>query len=729
MTLVQEPREDAMRRLSILVGLVVLLLASSCGGGGKTSPTGTPGPNETPAAGATLPLHPEEPALYVINADGSGLRRLADESWYGDLHVSPDGEQLVVSSQRDAETIAVSLLNIATGERQQVTQVTGSMRFAGWSPDGAQLLFGNYGDDPNEWGVYVYSLASGTMQRVPTPAAQFVAWSPGSQALFVQRGGEAAQPRVLSRVELPSLETREIFQGLFEYYYADVSPDGQQLALATFEGAVGKGTAKIILVQVDGSGQRELLNLQDPKSFGIGGIAWSPDGSRIAFGRQAFGDAHLGGIYVADVATGAMTRVTAPAEGVDLGMTWSRDGARLLVLRHVCTQCDGPGSKAALAAADGSGEVPLPGTEEFLDGESAWSPDGRQFVYAADKLYLADADGSNVRALVDMPGSGYGSVAWAGAGRILFVRRAPLPTTAYAVQPDGSDLEVLGVGALSVARDGESVVGQDGDGLYIRPGDREPVRLHGAALEEAGLTENVTPQLVAWSPDSRWALLAFHPTGGTALAIASRDGGVRVAAPAGWEGEVRWSPDSRRFAYWSDGAIWLASVEGGDPQRLTGAVGRPGLDWSPDGTRLAFIEETDVRVVRTDGSSTAAQFLFAVSLQQYSGNTLRWSPDGERIAVSNGRDLAIGEVETPQVTQLPPQLEIFGLEWSQNGDALIFGARPTPPPSALADELGVYVAGATGGKPHALALSSGRLYEVAGRLADGRIVFISHWTL
>jgi len=57
--------------------------------------------------------------------------------------------------------------------------------------------------------------------------------------------------------------------------------------------------------------------------------------------------------------------------------------------------------------------------------------------------------------------------------------------------------------------------------------------------------------------------------------------------------DLEWSPDGARIAYSSAGKIWIASVDGGEPEEL-----RTGLpegakhgtfSWSPDGEKIAFI--------------------------------------------------------------------------------------------------------------------------------------------
>lgn len=706
---------------------VIGLLLLACGGdAGRTSTP--PAPTATREA-VDLPLEPERPALYLVNADGTGLRKLVDDAGY-QLAVSPDGRR-AATVVADLNEARVFVIDIATGEGREIARVSGYVSLGEWSPDSSHLAFATQEQsaDGATIGlptVHVYDDESREVtDLISAPDTYLQGWSADGAAAFVLQGTDSP---VLRRVDLATGQMTDVASGVAFGGFV-LSPDGEQAAITTFEQEPmsGMGTYTIEVARPDGSERRELLRLEN--TFVLGGLAWSPDGRRLAYSQVTAGDQGVGsGIFTVDVASGAVTRLTDAPEGVDTEAGWSPAGDRLLVHRRVCTQCDGAGSKVVLAAADGSGETSLPGNEQFLLGGASWSPDGTRLAYGADKLYVANADGSGARPIVDFPGFNYEPLVWAAGEAIVFAAIAVLPQTAYAVQPDGSDLEVLGVGALSAAPDGETVLGQDGDGLYVRLGDREPVRLHGAALEEAGLTENVTPQLVAWSPDSRWALVAFHPKGGTALTIASRDGEVRVAAPPGWEGEARWSPDGARVAYWSDGALWAVAPDSGEPERLIDLPSAGGLDWSPDGRQIAFFDFGQIKAIAADGSAEP-ELLFQTNLG--SGGppvSLRWSPDGERIAVSDGNQLFVGAVGADRAVLVADASPygLFGFEWTQDGSAIAYGTRDPDDPN---QSPAVFVVDADSGAAVLLARSSGRLFTVLGRLADGRIVFVSQFTL
>ena len=171
-------------------------------------------------------------------------------------------------------------------------------------------------------------------------------------------------------------------RALAEGTAAALSPDGTQIAF--LRGRPGN-ERELVVMRADGSGQRTVVRQPEgaqPISPSHG-LAWSPDGTRIAF-------LELGPtILVADVATGAVARIEQASSP-----SWSPDGGRLVFLDSSA----GP----ALGVADAAGgerrrllELPQGG-----GGAPQWSPTGRWIAYAAGlDLQLVAPDGSGARPL------------------------------------------------------------------------------------------------------------------------------------------------------------------------------------------------------------------------------------------------------------------------------------------------------------------------------------------
>ncbi len=707
------------------LGLIAFLLlhygeetAENAGTAGVSPEPAGLGPVPT-TEDASLPLRPDQPALYVVNEDGTGLRKLLDQGDSIDFAISPHGRRVAVVSRQD-EGSTLYVLNLEDGEREEVARVQGYLRPLGWSPDGNWLAIGVSVTPAGEAaGAYLYSAASDVLEPLAVDSAASLIWTSDSDTAFLY---EEYPSETLYRVEISSLQAEEIARAASFRSFA-LSPDGRRLAVGCFQGDGASTDYSISVLETDGSRRRELVRLADEGMlYGGHGLSWSPDGDRLAYAR-------LSGVHVLDLETGASTRLTEPADGVEQAITWSPDGARVLVIRLRCASCDVPGSKVVLAAADGSGESALVGTQEFGSGAAAWSPDGRRFAYSSDALYVADADGGDVDVLADIPGSGYSHVVWSQDGvQVFFLRSPSILTTIYAVQPDGSDLEVVAMGGGRVAPDGRTVLEADEEGLFLRSADGEIQRLEGGPFGELGPYDGPPLHGVIWSPDSRRLALRLGEKGERGLLLASVGGSARRVGTPGPVAELRWSRDGEKIGYWSGDSIWVLGAERGEPRRIADAPDWYGMDWSPDGSEVAYVEEGQVKAVRADGSGTARP-VFATEMYLTYPRMVRWSPDGTRIAVASDSGLVIGSVDGGKVRQVVETErhqvggEIVGVEWSQNGSELVFGGRSLDGDSR--SSTGVYVVDADGGNRTRLSEAVYRGHEVIGRLADGRIVFIS----
>ena len=189
--------------------------------------------------------------------------------------------------------------------------------------------------------------------------------------------------------------------------------------------------------------------------------------------------------------------------------------------------------------------------------------------------------------------------------------------------PDGQAIAFQGY------NDGDywiSIVGADGTGQRRLTSEYPP--------EDAG---------PAWSPDGR--TIVFRNVHDGAAYVMRPDGsGRHVLATIGgaertWG--VEWSPDGRRIAVVADDDLWVMNADGTEHRRLVDDPGEGTGDiaWSPDGRRVAFTsgetrEDSEIFVVNAHGSD----------LRQLTNNDdgangdPSWSPDGRAIAFTSDRD-------------------------------------------------------------------------------------------
>lgn len=161
-----------------------------------------------------------------------------------------------------------------------------------------------------------------------------------------------------------------------------------------------------------------------------GGIAWSPDGSRVAFYRQT--GPLTADVFVADADGGRLRNLTQRSAEFSWAPDWSPDGSRIVYVAG-----DRDVARLVTVRPDGSDRQPVPGTAVDptyqLQGPQ-WSPDGSLIGYTlTDGIHVIRPDGSNGRLLL---AQAYG-FNWSPDGRrIVFSRDRDLALA----ESDGSDV-------------------------------------------------------------------------------------------------------------------------------------------------------------------------------------------------------------------------------------------------------------------------------------------------
>jgi hypothetical protein len=183
-------------------------------------------------------------------------------------------------------------------------------------------------------------------------------------------------------------------------YHVQLAPDGKSVAFDSDR----DGVRGVYLARADGSGVRRLS--------GVGYAAvptWSPDGRRLAFLRAENERPNVWNLWVIELSSGEMTRLTNHRYGQVWGGAWFPDGRRIayshedrLILLEL-----GSGQSASYASPRKGRLVRTP----------AVSPDGRRIMFqvSRDGAWLLDlAAGSMERVLDDTSAEEF---TWAPDGR------------------------------------------------------------------------------------------------------------------------------------------------------------------------------------------------------------------------------------------------------------------------------------------------------------------------
>lgn len=259
-----------------------------------------------------------------------------------------------------------------------------------WSPDGSTIVYDHLQCDvlsestwverPESSGLWLTS-PDGTNRRMFWNHLVRPLWSPDGQWLFFVEGYAPWRIRATddSLARLPVDSTAK-------YYSVACSPDGNEIAVDRRHG----DTVGIWLMGLDGSSARYIVCGGEP--------CWSPTSRLIAYSTEAT-------IWVMDTNGTGCRKLYSGDGGVGLP-AFSPDGSKVA---FGATAANGSGG---LYVVDTAGQNLKLLTR---DGSCAsWSPDGRQIVFVgfaggaggslpAGNLYIMNADGSGRRQLTFGP--------------------------------------------------------------------------------------------------------------------------------------------------------------------------------------------------------------------------------------------------------------------------------------------------------------------------------------
>lgn len=177
-----------------------------------------------------------------------------------------------------------------------------------------------------------------------------------------------------------------------------------------------------------------------------------------------------------------------------------------------------------------------------------------------------------------------------------------------------------------------------------------------------------------WSPDGSKIVYA---SGGLHVSDPSGQSALRITPEGEYASEPRWSPDGQWIAYTaydaSSSSIRLVSPDGQQRRTLL-ERGVDGLDWSPDSSRLSYVDGTagNPASVYVLDIATGAETVVSVNDAFYSWT--RWSPDGQRIAFRGwGGSIRVVSPDGTNEINLSQGLDYANYaSWSPDGQRVVF---------------------------------------------------------
>jgi eukaryotic-like serine/threonine-protein kinase len=497
----------------------------------------------------------------VTHFQNMKITRVTTEGNVESATISPDGKYIAYSLEESGRR-SVWTKHLGTGSRVQIVPTSGAfvMNASTFSPDGGYVFYTKVDEQDPRGAIYQVPVLGGALKKIAADVAQPVS----------------------------------------------ISPDGRRIA---FQRLRRRGTAdEIFLANVDGTGERRLLEVREPQWLVGGSVAWSPNGQLLAVG---YGDGKAMVLAVVSVADGMLRPIT--------GRGWLSIGS-------------------AGWLADGSGVV-FTAREQVLGALQIWQasyPEGevRRITddlnsYASYSLTLTadavgivsvqgdpvsniwvapDGDASRARAVTARKNvqEGHYAVSWTVAGKLLYDTDANGKSSIWVVNADGSDLKPL---TDSVSDDYAPQASSDGRTIIF--GSRR-TNLYGVwRMDSDGgnpkqLTEETGVPTFSVSPDGRWVI--YNPFVGGIRKV-SVDGGAPIDLVAGGdERNPQISPDGRLLAYFFNDEqtkrprLAVINAEGGTPVKTfdlpVSSLGiyetgfshlYRGFHWSPDGRSLVYI--------------------------------------------------------------------------------------------------------------------------------------------
>ncbi len=402
------------------------------------------------------------------------------------------------------------------------------------------------------------------------------------------------------------------------------SADGRWLSYVDFSFTPsGSFSESLWVVRADGSDSRALASAPAIES------EWAPTGETLAFSDGSR-------LRLYDAGTGASRVVGASPDTGVATPAWSPDGRRLAFLRN------DRGDLVVYDVVTGAAHVvasypPDPPQLRYGVGDIDWSPDSRRLAFTTTgfyefELHVIDAYGGNDHA-IGFPGDCH-SLMWSPDGSRLSVTWKGLgPGLPVNLEVVRSDLS----GRIALASDvGELLWSPEGNELAY--GTRDGALM--AVSADGSTTTTLVPAPttgfggfgppLGWSQDGSRLFLAGADPGTQPLSqLYAVDAATRLIRPLTWDDGDHEQPvisaDGLRVAYVlvraGERTVVVASLDGSEPVEI-GEGAQPAL--SPDGSQVAFVRNTRIRVTSTQPGG-AAQLLAR-------GTWPAWSPDGRLVA-------------------------------------------------------------------------------------------------
>jgi Tol biopolymer transport system component/DNA-binding winged helix-turn-helix (wHTH) protein len=513
----------------------------------------------------------------------------------GNIHrmaISPDGKYLAMVEKRNGLS---TLFLRQTGNARQVEVVPPTSNdFVGvtFSADNESIFYTTYQPVDENSQVKI-----GTLYRVPIlggPPTEIlrdidsnVAISPdGRKYAFIRNLLDEKESALIvvdssdARPEEKKLTTRPLRNRFSEQGLA-WSPDGRKIAGGAMNFTGNRRQMELVITDA-ASGEQTSLTRE--MWDWLGQMAWLADGSGIAVTSYGENSPNITDeIWVVSYPGGASRQITNGINGF-FGLGITADGGSLVTVKSDRMTSLWLAPKDNLREAKMIRKNTIDGTLFKLGID--WTPDDKIVYSTAESgdadIWLMDADGTNPKQLTENETADYSPKVSPDGRFIVFSSNRSGSRTLWRMNADGSNP----VNLSNLPYSSSPSISPDGHWVYFSAADQKTGRAVLWKISMGGgdavqMTElpTMAPQI---SPDGKY-LACFFPSGG-AFSEQNRKMKLTLLAPENaaivkqfdtlpGNNVFNWTPDSRAISY-SDNStgmanLWLLSIDGGAPQKLT----------------------------------------------------------------------------------------------------------------------------------------------------------------
>lgn len=515
---------------------------------------------------------------------------------------------------------------------------------------------------------------------VLSPDGNYIAYSlfgPGGQSVLMRQVATA-----VDRTIVPPAEA--------DYTGLTFSPDGNYLYYASWE----KWRAKPLLYRVSVLGGDPTKLIEDIRSP----VTFSPDGKRLAFVRE---DEQESALIVAN-ADGTNQETLLKRKSSEMGFlnypAWSPDGKVIVSGIYYSSR---PGREALIVAEvqveEGTiREINTQGWGAIVD-RMAWLADGSGFLMsAADpstgwffQVWFVSYPDGKARKVTNDPNNYLGTSLSRDSGVLLTLQSDWLSNVWMAPDGDSSRARQItsgiydGYGGVAWARGGKIVYGTRDWDIWVMDEDGSHQRL--LTIDEHNNRD------VAVSLDGRTVFFSsWRGQGGGKIWRMGIDGSDARQLTNGIDDRrPRCSPDGKSIFYQSFTSgkyeIWKVGVDGGASSRWTSKLTENPVV-SPDGERVvgffydAPVDRYVLNVVPIEGGEPEKTFVRVPG--DYDWSRTRWTPDGKALTysvrqggVSNIWLQPLTGGPARQLTHFTTDDYIYDFDWTPD-NRLILGRGP-----------------------------------------------------